>query len=91
MKTCIPASPSSFIALTCDFVGSIVSQKSAHPVAKKPCELTDKKGIYSQFLEKVQIMLQLCETIIRYEIASARREVIAVVRLVHDAFYEKLA
>lgn len=68
-----------------------MSQKLAHPVVKEPCELTNKKGIYSQFLEKVHIMVQLCETIIRYEIASARREVIAVVRLVNDAFYEKLA
>ena len=57
MKTWIPASSSSFIALARGFVGSIVSDKSAHAVVKEPYQPTGKKGVYAQFLEEVHIML----------------------------------
>lgn len=57
----------------------------------KPCGLTDEKSVYIQFLEELHIMLQLRQMIVRYEIPSTRREVVAVVRLIHDAFHRKLA
>jgi len=57
MMTWIPVSSSSFIALAWGFVGSIVSCKLAHAMAKESCEPTNEKSVNSQFLEEVHIIL----------------------------------